>query len=228
MSMNYKVFLLFLILALQQVIAIGYCEEIALSINRGTPCAEDSLEKVLLERRSIRLYTEKTISFDDLSRLLYYSYGITAEEESPYSFRAAPSAGACYPIDLYVSVNGVENIADGIYLYDVTKNVLRTHKKGSFNNVIAKHSYQQDFIADARIVIACVAEWSRTLQRYGKRGYRYVYLDAGHIAQNIYLEATNRGLKPCAIGAFDDSEINGVFNVDGNELTVIYLMTVGV
>jgi SagB-type dehydrogenase family enzyme len=195
----------------------------------GEETAEDTtFEHTVYKRRSMRSYTEKSLSFDGLSRLLYFTYGITTDEGKNLFFRAAPSAGACYPIDLFIAVRDVKGLADGIYIYDVLKNSLRAHRAGSFQGALAKACYDQSFIAEAHVVIACVAKWSRTLTRYGKRGYRYVYMDAGHIAQNAYLEATYLDLKPCAIGSFDDVELNRIFNVDGKEQTVIYLISVGV
>lgn len=186
-----------------------------------------TFEETVLRRRSQRAYTVETVTFDELSRLLFFTYGITGDGPQRELFRAAPSAGACHPIDLFIAVQNIDGLADGVYMYDAAQNSVRTHRKGSFQAALAKACYDQAFIAESQVVIACVARWSRTLTRYGQRGYRYVYLDAGHIIQNAYLEATYLGLRPCAVGAFDDVGINTIFDVDGKEQTVIYMMAIG-
>lgn len=186
-----------------------------------------TFEQTVLKRRSQRIYTAETISFDTLSRLLYFTYGITGDGPQRELFRAAPSAGACHPIDLFVAVQNVDGLEDGIYIYDVARNSVRTHRTGLFQAALANACHDQAFVAESQIVIACVARWSRTLRRYGQRGYRYVYLDAGHILQNAYLEATYLDLRPCAVGAFDDVKMNTIFDVDEKEQIVIYMMAIG-
>ncbi|MBU1863406.1 MAG: SagB/ThcOx family dehydrogenase [Candidatus Omnitrophica bacterium] len=186
-----------------------------------------SVEETIKKRRSVRSYTGGKITLNDVSQLLYYANGITHREPPFGGFRAAPSAGATYPIELYVVSNMIDGLEDALYWYDVEKNTLEKKKKGNFVQAIAERSYGQQFIANAQVIILMTAVWQRTTGRYGERGRRYVILDAGHIGENIYLEATSLNLAPCAVGAFDDEQINDFLDIDGQRESCIYIMVVG-
>jgi len=181
---------------------------------RGIP-----LEEAIEKRRSRRRYKGGSLSLEELSRLLFYSYGITGER----GFRASPSAGALYAIDVYVAVNNVDGLKEGIYLYMPEEHSLDVRREGRFGIEMTESALGQRMLRDAQVVIALVAVPERMEWRYGERTTRYITLEAGHIAQNIYLEATSLGLGACAIGAFDDESMSRIF--EGRP--VIYLVTVG-
>jgi SagB-type dehydrogenase family enzyme len=185
-----------------------------------------SLWKVLLKRRSIRDYINEPLSQSDLSTLLWATQGITEMASSPW-YRTAPSAGALHPIDTYVAVNQVEGLKPGIYFLRIGDFALQMKKQGDFSGRIAEAALGQDPVRAAAVVFIWVAVIRRSRQKYHERAYRYIYLDCGHICQNLYLAATAMNLGCCGIAAFFDDEVNEAVGVDGLEETVIYLATVG-
>ena len=185
-----------------------------------------SLWKVLLKRRSIRDYIREPLSQTDLSTLLWATQGITETASSSW-YRTAPSAGALHPIDTYVAVNQVEGLKPGIYFLRIGDFALQMKKQGDFSGRIAEAALGQDPVRAAAVVFIWVAVIRRSRQKYHERAYRYIYLDCGHICQNLYLAATAMNLGCCGIAAFFDDEVNEAVGVDGLEETVIYLATVG-
>jgi SagB-type dehydrogenase family enzyme len=143
------------------------------------------------------------------------------------AFRASPSAGACYPLDTYVIVNRVEGLEVGLYFYDVREAALEARRRGDLSSAIADACLRQTMVAEAGVVFAWVAVPARSKHRYHERAYRYIYMDAGHIGQNLHLAATGLGLGCCAIGAFLDDEVNAILGVDGLNETAVYLSVVG-
>ena len=188
--------------------------------------AEPNFWKVLQQRRSIRDYTPAPLALKELSNLLWATQGITEKSFSPW-YRTVPSAGALHPIDTYLVVNRVEGLDPGVYFLNVTEFSLEMKNKGDFSLQIAKAALDQDIAREAAVVFVWVAVIHRSRQKYRQRAYRYIYLDCGHIAQNLYLAATAMGLGCCAIAAFFDDEVNNLIEADGLEETAIYLATVG-
>ena len=188
----------------------------------GGPILWEALEK----RRSIRDYLPEPLSLMELSNLLWATQGITEKAFGPW-YRTAPSAGALHPIDTYLVVNRVEGLQPGIYFFDVVEFRLSLIKEGDFSRPIAGAALNQDLAAEAAVVFVWVAVIQRCRQKYRQRAYRYIYLDCGHIAQNLYLAATALHLGCCGIAAMFDDEVNDLVGVDGKEETAIYLATVG-
>jgi SagB-type dehydrogenase family enzyme len=182
--------------------------------------------KVLQQRRSIRDYTPAPLTLEELSNLLWATQGITEKAFSPW-YRTVPSAGALHPIDTYLVVNRVEGLDPGIYFLNVTDFSLEGKNKGDFSLQIAQAALDQDIAREAAVVFVWVAVIPRSRQKYRQRAYRYIYLDCGHIGQNLYLAATAMGLGCCGIAAFFDDEVNNLIEVDGLEETAIYLASVG-
>ncbi len=185
-----------------------------------------SLWKALLKRRSFRDYIREPLSQSELSTLLWATQGITEIAPSPW-FRTAPSAGALHPIDAYLMVNRVEGLEPGIYFLRISDFTLEMKKQGDFSSQIVEAALDQDLFHTAAVVFIWVAVIHRSRQKYRQRAYRYIYLDCGHICQNLYLAATAMSLGCCGIGAFFDDEVNEVVGVDGLEETAIYLAAVG-
>jgi SagB-type dehydrogenase family enzyme len=183
-----------------------------------------TLEKAIANRRSQRGFTGEKMALAELAHLLHYSSGIT---DKRHGFRAAPSAGATYPIELYTIVNNVEGLAKGTYHYLISSHELELVREGDFRNEMSRAALQERMFKEANVIIALSAVFQRTQQRYRERAQRYICFEAGHIAQNTYLIATSLGLGACVIGAFHDNEFNRLLGLDGKNESVLYLIAVG-
>jgi SagB-type dehydrogenase family enzyme len=182
------------------------------------------VEGALQMRRSIRDYADRSLSLVELSRLLWAAQGITEER---LAFRAAPSAGALYPIETYPVVHDVADLPSGITHYAVREHGLEWLERGDFRGAITQAGLYQAFLGEANVCFVLSAIFQRARWRYRERAYRYVLLEAGHIAQNLYLEATSMGLGACAVGAFLDGSLNDLLGLDGVEEAALYIVSVG-
>ncbi len=184
---------------------------------------EMSVEEAIYRRRSIRSYLREPLTLKELGQLLWAAQGITFTQRG---FRAAPSAGATYPLVIYVSVKegGVEGLSSGIYRYEPFGHLLYFVKPGDFSGELARAALDQRWVREAPICIVIAADFERTVSVYGERGIRYVYMEAGHIGQNIYLQATALGLGTVAVGAFYDDEVKSIVGCPEDPL---YLFPVG-
>jgi SagB-type dehydrogenase family enzyme len=182
--------------------------------------------EVLRNRKSIRAFSNEPMRISELAFLLWTSTGIR-KDENGNEFRTAPSAGALYPIETYIVVNNVEGLKNGLYHYDIQNTELEELKVGELGEEVAHSALGQKMCIDAQVVFIWTAIFSRSTWKYNQRAYRYVYEDAGHIAQNLALSATSIGLGSCQIGAFFDDEINKIIDVDGTKESTIYLSVVG-
>ena len=147
--------------------------------------------------------------------------------ERGYEFRTAPSAGALYPIETYLVANIVEDLDQALYHYNIEAHALETLKVGNFAEKTAHAALEQKMFTEAPVALIWTAVFERSKWKYAQRAYRYVYLDAGHIAQNLAVAATSIGLGSCQIGAFFDDEINQIVGVDSIDESAIYLSAVG-
>ena len=191
-----------------------------------TPLANMSLHKALKQRKSIRGYHNTPLNKKALSYLLWASTGIS-RREGGYEFRTAPSAGALYPIETYLVVNNVENVQLGVYHYNIQHHYLEMLKEGDYSETIAHAALDQGMCADAPVVFIWTAIFQRMKWKYDQRAYRYIYLDVGHIAENLALTATSLRLGSCQIGSLFDDEVNQVIDVDGTEESVVFISVVG-
>jgi SagB-type dehydrogenase family enzyme len=166
------------------------------------------------------------LSLLELAFLLWASTGIQRIENG-YEFRTAPSAGALYPIETYIAANDIEELESGIYHYNIKNHMLEEITTGNFGNAIAHAALGQKMCATASAVFIWTAIFRRSKWKYSQRAYRYIYLDAGHIAQNLALAATSIRFGSCHVGAFFDDEINSILRVDGMEEGAICLSVVG-
>ena len=187
----------------------------------GTP-----LWTTIAERRSVRNFKDKPLSKQDLSQLLWATQGIT-KREMDFEFRVCPSAGALYPVETYLVLNNVESIDPGIYHYNIPDNSLEQLQKGDFRLKIAQAALDQDMAYSANTVFVWTALFGRAKWKYEQRAYRYVYLDAGHIAQNLALAAVGLKLGTCQIAALYDEEVNALLDIDGEDESVLYMSVVG-
>jgi SagB-type dehydrogenase family enzyme len=182
--------------------------------------------EAIAQRRSQRKFSRHPISFAQLSQLLWATQGITARAWG-YDFRAAPSAGALYPIETYVVVNQVDHLTPGLYHFDIKEDQLVLLKEGNLGRDLSNAGLGQRMLEEAACVFVWTATVGRSKWKYRERAYRYIYMDAGHIGQNLYLAATAMNLGCCTVGAFYDEEVDRLIGIDGREEISVYLGAVG-
>lgn len=181
-----------------------------------------SLEETLLHRRSVREYADEALMLEEVSQLLWAAQGVTAE----WGGRTTPSAGALYPLEVYVAVGNVENLAPGVYKYKPEKHKLIRLGNTDVREKLAEGSLGQTWVKEGAIDIVIAAVYERTTRKYSDRGVRYVHMEAGHAAQNIYLQATALHLGMVTVGAFYDDRVKEIMGMPGNE-TPLYVIPVG-
>jgi len=186
---------------------------------------EMPLETAITRRRSIRNFTPELITLSQLSQILWATQGVIANSGG---FRTAPSAGATYPLDLFMvcGANSVDPIKAGVYRYIVDSHSLIRHLEGDVRRELARAALGQDCIYEAPVDIVICAEYERTTIRYGTRGEKYVHMEVGHTAQNLYLQATALGLGTVVIGAFHDEQVREVLKLE-KRCKPLYIMPVG-
>ncbi len=182
--------------------------------------------ETLARRRSDRRYVDQSLQPAELSQLLWAAQGVTAEGYG-VKFRTAPSAGALYPVETYLVVHAVEGIESGVYHYVVGDHELEQLETGDFRRATAQAALDQEIAYRASVVFVWTAVFARSKWKYRQRAYRYIYLDAGHIAQNVALAAVALDLGSCQVAALYDDEANALLGVDGKEESTIYMTTVG-
>jgi SagB-type dehydrogenase family enzyme len=185
-----------------------------------------SLEDTVKKRRSVRNYSKKPVDMASLSQLLFSAQGITGETYGT-KLRTAPSAGALYPIELYVFVHDVEGLKQGLYHYSPFDHSLTRLKEGNLRKAVMNAGLRQEMLKDANLVFALSAVPARTTWKYGQRGYRYIYMESGHIAENILLQAVSLGLGAVPVGAFLDKELDRLLGIDGKSEISLFLVAVG-
>jgi len=171
-----------------------------------------SLEKAIRARRTIRSFDSKALSLNQLSQLLWSAQGIT----EPGGFkRAAPSAGALYPMDIYAVVGSgcVEDLDPGVYHYEPDGHSISLGREEDARGDVANASLRQTWMAGAPLNLVITAEYARITGKYGQRGIRYAMIEAGHIGQNIFLQAQAMGLAVGIVGAFEDDTLIRVLGI---------------
>lgn len=187
---------------------------------------EARITPLLQNRRSLRKYSPEPISIKELSFLLWASQGITAQS-GKYYFRTAPSGGALYPIETYVSVHCVEGLQAGLYHFDPEMFRLERLTEITVEKDLSKACLNQTFISSSSVTFIWSAVFYRNMNKYGDRGLRYVLLDAGHICQNLLIAAEAINCGGCPVGAFFDEELNDIIDIDGEQESVLYLGSIG-
>ena len=172
-----------------------------------------SVEGALLGRRSVREYRDEPLTIAEIGQLLWAAQGVTA----PGGFRTSPSAGALYPLELYVVAGNVIGLAPGTYRYRPQTHTLAPILAGDRRGELSAAALHQAAIRKAPASLVFSAILTRTTSKYGKRGVRYVYMDHGHAAQNVYLQAAALGLGTVVIGAFDDDRVRRVMSLSSEE-----------
>ncbi|HLD32224.1 MAG TPA: SagB/ThcOx family dehydrogenase [Candidatus Peribacteraceae bacterium] len=175
-----------------------------------------SVEEAMLQRRSVRVFTEAELTLQEVSQLLWALQGITSEQGG----RIAPSAGALYPLEVYVA------LPQGFYHYSPRGHILTLREKADVRDVIARSSLGQASVDDAAAVFLITGVVERTAQKYGERAERYVHLEAGHAAQNLLLQAVALGLGSVPVGAFNDARLQSDLFLPGDHKP-LYVLPVG-
>ena len=188
---------------------------------------EAKIWETILKRRSIRIYnSQKPLNLNILSNLLWATQGIT-KEIGEVNLRTTPSAGGLYPIETYLNVRHVENLQTGIYHFRPQFFDLEFLKSGDYSKLLSQAALHQEMIESAQTTFIWTAIVERSKWKYLQRAYRYIYLDVGHIAQNLYLSAEASGLGVCGIGSFIDNEVAEIVGIDEKKEIVVYLASIG-
>ncbi|MGB2705551.1 MAG: SagB/ThcOx family dehydrogenase [Candidatus Omnitrophota bacterium] len=175
-----------------------------------------SLEETITKRRSVRSYSRRELTLNQIGQLLWACQGIT--DSRP--LRAAPSAGACYPLEVYIAKE------DGLYRYVPEGHLIEKKSDSDLRKELAQASWGQRFVEEAPVNIIICAVYERVTSRYGKRGIRYTDIEVGHAAENVHLEAVSLGLSSCPVGAFNDKAVSKILDLPDGEKPV-YIIPVG-
>jgi SagB-type dehydrogenase family enzyme len=181
------------------------------------------LEETILKRRSVRDFLKKPLSLEDVSQLLWSAQGITDKQKGR---RTAPSAGALYPLEIYIAAGNISGLEQGIYKYKPTANELIKIAEGDYRKDLSKYSAQPKAIQTAPLTIVFSAVYERTSVKYGSRAERYVHIETGHASQNVCLQVISLGLSTVTIGAFQDEQVKKTMQMQENE-EPLYIMPVG-
>jgi SagB-type dehydrogenase family enzyme len=186
------------------------------------------LEKAITERKSLRKFASTPLSREELSYLLWSTQGVKKVVDTRATFRTVPSAGARHAFETYLLINNVDGLEPGLYRYLALQNkLIEVDLSSDIKDKIVAGCLGQGFAGLSAVTFIWVAVPFRMTWRYGQRGYRYLFLDAGHVCQNLYLAAESIGAGACALAAFDDEVINDVLGLDGENSFVIYVAPVG-
>lgn len=176
-----------------------------------------SVEEALSARRSVREYAEDSLTLEQISQLLWAAQGLT----SKWGGRTTPSAGALYPLEIYLMAGEVKGLKSGLYHYDPGKHQISLTQEGDLREKLTPASLYQDEILRAPATLIITAVYERTMQKYGERGIRYVHMEVGSVGENIYLEAESLKLGTVFIGAFDDERVKKVLGITEEPLGIM-------
>ena len=185
------------------------------------------LADAIAARRTVRRFSGGPVAIADLARLLRLMYGVTGKSAEGSPARAAPSAGARYPLELYVAALRVEGLARGVWHYAPEAHALERVRPDVDASALQAALLDEPAVADAALVLLVGAAFSRTSDKYGERGYRLVLLEAGHAAQNALLVATALGWGALPLGGFVDDALNALVMMDGVDENVVYALAFG-
>lgn len=186
------------------------------------------LAEAIQTRKSHRVYTEESLTLDELTYLLWMTAGVKQVYENRATIRTVPSAGARHAFETYLLINNVEGLEAGLYRYlAVDHQLVAVDLREGLAEDIMQGCLEQKFVATSAVTFLWAADAYRMTWRYVERGYRYLHLDAGHVCQNLYLAAQGVDGGVCAIAAYDDDRINELLGLNGEDDFVVYIATVG-
>jgi SagB-type dehydrogenase family enzyme len=207
-------FIMFFLLSLP---VFSYAEDMIIKLPNPKEESKVSLEESIKRRRSERNLSGKGLRLEQIGQLLWSCQGITHKNGR---YRSAPSAGATYPLEIYLVAG------DGMFHYIPETHSIKRIKDMDLRGELSLACLGQDFVKDAAIDIIICADFERTTGRYGERGKNYVYIEVGHAAENLHLQAAAEGLGSVPVGAFSDSKVKKVMGLS-KELVPIYVVPVG-
>ncbi|MBT4096456.1 MAG: SagB/ThcOx family dehydrogenase [Gemmatimonadetes bacterium] len=181
-----------------------------------------SVEQALAQRRSVRTFADRSVSLADLSQLLWAAQGITGH----FDKRTAPSAGALHQMSIAVVAADVDALPAGIYRYDPALHDLALLSEGDHRDELRSATDQQEAIGVSPVDLVIAGDARPLVDKYGDRGIRYLHMEAGHIAQNVYLQATALGLATASMGAFDDDAMSQAVRLPSPH-RALYVMPIG-
>ncbi len=182
-----------------------------------------SLEETIAKRRSVRTYTDDPLTIEQIGQLLWSAQGITLESRG---YRAAPSAGATFPLEVYLVAGEVDNLPPGVYKYIPSDHTIVKVMDGDIRNGLADACLGQSPVRNAPVSLVISAEYARTASRYGNRATRYVHMEVGHVGQNVSLQAITMGLGTVMVGAFTDDQLKELLPLPPEE-EPLYVIPVG-
>jgi SagB-type dehydrogenase family enzyme len=186
--------------------------------------SEYSIEKALASRRSVRRYSNEAVSLADASQILWAAQGITLPERG---YRTAPSAGARFPLEIYLITGNIDGLEPAFYHYSPEEHTINKLRSGDLREGLTKKSTRQAFVKTGAFIVIIAADYSRITDRYGdERGRKYVHMEVGHASQNIHLQAESLDLGTVVIGAFDPTAISSFLDLPDN-IEPLYLMPLG-
>ncbi|MFZ5926207.1 MAG: SagB/ThcOx family dehydrogenase [Acidobacteriota bacterium] len=181
-----------------------------------------ALERTLQFRRSLRQYSRAAVTLAEAAQLLWAAQGVTGRG----GYRTAPSAGALYPLETFLCAGRVDTLPAGVYKYRPGRHDLIRLAEGDLRSKLASAALGQAWVREAPLTIALAAEFQRVTGRYQQRGIRYAWMEAGHAAQNVLLQAVALGLGGVPVGAFDDRAVQRILRMTGEE-EPLYLIPIG-
>jgi SagB-type dehydrogenase family enzyme len=201
-------------------------EPIPLAVDKS----QSPLARLVAQRRSTRRYAANTMPLVQASSILHAAYGVTGLRHQTASWatwgRSVPSAGGLYPLEIYAATCSVESLADSVYHYNPIEPRLE-RLAGSRPSEVRQAIFYPEFFEHANLLLVFAAVFERSLIKYGPRGYRYVMLEAGHAAQNVWLTAIESGLAALCLGGFHDAAINRALGLNGRDEAAVYCLAVG-
>ncbi|WP_269585031.1 SagB/ThcOx family dehydrogenase [Roseibium sp. Sym1] len=195
------------------------------------PRVTTGLSDVLANRCSCREFAQDPISLETVSGILFHGYGVWGQDHwntAEFLERPVPSGGGMYPLELYLVSRNTSGLSNGIYHYQPLLKGLERNRDLTLPAPLMRYLFMGQYppmLAPALIVIT--SRMSRSLKKYGDRGYRYVLLEAGHVAQNINLACTGLGAQSLNIGGFFDDEVGALCHCPENEEVVLYAVAIG-
>ena len=180
-----------------------------------------SVEEAIYLRQSTRDYKNEPLTLEEVSQLLW-----SAQGENKSGSRTAPSAGALYPIEIYLVVKNVKDLANGVYHYLPNSHSLEIYLNDDIVEKLTVAALDQEMIAEAAINIIISGIFERTAVKYGERAEQYVYQESGHVSQNIYLQCESLGLGTVSVGGFDQKAVDQLLGFAEGQMT-LYIMPVG-
>ena len=189
---------------------------------------DNRMRQLIDQRRSLRQYSNDPLSLEELSYLLWCTQGVQGMKDEQATFRTVPSGGAKHAFETLLLINNVDGLESGLFRFlALDHKLLKLDSSPDLADQLVDAAWNQKMLKTSAVTFFWVAVTKRMTWRYGARGYRFLFLDAGHVCQNLYLAAESIGAGTCAVAAYDDNMTNRALGLDGEELFVIYIAPVG-